>query len=359
MTSHATPTRVLVVDDSTAMCQFLQAVIDGDPKLQVVGTAQNPYQARDMIKRLNPDVITLDIEMPHMDGLTFLRNLMRLRPMPVVIISSLTAAGADITLEALNVGAVDALVKRHPGAGESLNAYISDIRQSVQVAGGATVRAENTQVRRAWKNPELIAWRQKVLRSGPLTDRLKTLVAIGSSTGGPQALTELLRTFTNKTAGVLIVQHMSARFLAPLAERLNAQSGLSVKLASNGCQIEPGVALLAPGQQHMVVTNVNNEYHILLKPPHEREPHVPAVSMLFQSVSRTAGARSIGVLLTGMGTDGAAAMQTMHKRGSLTLVQDQSSSAVWGMPGSAVALGGVDGEIPLLDLGATLNRVLE
>ncbi|MEE4281918.1 MAG: chemotaxis-specific protein-glutamate methyltransferase CheB [Pseudomonadales bacterium] len=359
MTSAGTPKTVLVVDDSVAMCQFLQAVLDADPELTVVGTANNAYEARDLIKRLNPDVITLDIEMPYMDGLTFLRNLMRLHPMPVVIISSLTAAGADLTLEALNLGAVDALVKRHPGAGGSHDDYLSDIRRSVRIASGANISAPHTQIRKELKNPNLISWRKKVLRSGRLSERLKSIIAIGSSTGGPQALSVLLQSFANKQVGILAVQHMPERFLASLARRLDAETDFSVELASHGRRLDPGTVLLAPGDTHMVLAKVDAEFYTHLKPAAGDEPHVPAVEELFQSISRTAGSGAIGVLLTGMGNDGAEGMRAMHDRGSLTLVQDQATSAVWGMPGQAVALRAVDGEIPLPDFGATLNRVLD
>ena len=349
--------RVLVIDDSPAMCRFLEDVLQADPLLEVVGHALDPYDARDKIKRLNPDVLTLDIEMPRMDGMTFLRNLMRLHPLPVVMVSSLTAAGVGLSLEALEIGAFDVVVKRHPGKGSELDAYLGEIRDKVRAASQSDGNA-NTNRRSNIKLPgKLLEWQQQVAQARPLQRDIHRLVVIGSSTGGPQALREVLSSCTATGNAMVIAQHIPGRFTAQLARRLNSQSHFVVRPAEHGAKLEAGVAYLAPGDEHLQLIRADGRLYCHV----DRNcvaPYTPSVDRLMESTSRTAGASAVGLLLTGMGTDGASGLASLQRAGALTLVQDEASSAVWGMPGAAVATGAAHGELPLQAIGDALNRVL-
>jgi len=342
--------KVLVVDDSALIRQLLTSLLAEDAQIEVVGAAADPYAAREKIKTLQPDVLTLDVEMPRMDGLTFLRNLMRLHPMPVVMVSSLTANGADVTLEALSLGAVDFVTKPKLDVAHTLADYAQEIIAKVKMAAGARLQA---------RAPAL-AVPQKfnadaVLARGPGRQHFKTtdrIVAIGASTGGTEAIREILEMLPADAPGLVITQHIPEAFSRPFAERMDRCSALKVKEAADGDLIMPGHAYIAPGNRHLLVVRDGARYRCRLNdgPPVNR--HRPSVDVLFRSVAQQVGPNALAVLLTGMGDDGARGMAEMHETGALTICQDEKTSVVWGMPGSAVRLGCVDRVVPLAQIAA-------
>lgn len=351
-------TKVLIVDDSKAMCQFLSKVLDNDPALKVVGCALDAYEARSMIKTLRPDVLTLDVEMPRMDGLTFLKNLMRLRPMPVVMLSSLTSAGAEVTLEALSIGAVDFMVKRHPGAGAEYENYVSDICGRVRAASKAVVNRVTGKADVDILNPEY-ANCQKIAKSlSRVNEKLGCVVGIGASTGGPEAVAEVLGNLHVTNSCLVFSQHMPERFMSPFARRLNSLSRYDVAIAQAGEPLVPGRCYVAPGDQHLKIRRTATGLGVEIDSGAACSGHRPSVDVMFSSLARSAPKSSVGLLLTGMGNDGAAGMKSMHSSGALTIVQDEASSAVWGMPGSAVALGAAHAQISLRSIGPTIAAML-
>lgn len=349
--------RVLIVDDSPAMCRFLSEILSSDPLLEVVGHALDPFEAREKIKRLQPDVLTLDVEMPKMDGISFLKNLMRLRPMPVVMVSSLTAAGAEITLSALSIGAVDFVVKRHPGGPQELNQYIEEIVSRVR--GAASVRLDRRQKagKQAAAHPEYVAWQKKFNAMGQVQSNIARIIAIGASTGGPEAIKQVLADLNVAGCSVVISQHMPERFMSAFAERLNRNSQLAVGLAVDGERLKPGRCYVAPGDLHMALRKGATGLEISLNREQRRNGHRPSVDEMFDSVAKIAGGSAVGVLLTGMGNDGAAGLKAMSNAGSLTLAQDERSSAVWSMPGAAVKLGATDGVLSLGEIGPLVSQL--
>ena len=340
---------VLVVDDSALMRKMLTEILNRCPTIEVVGTAADPYAAREKIRKLNPDVLTLDIEMPRMDGITFLRNLMRLRPMPVVMVSTLTERGADITFEALQVGAVDFVTKPKVDAVEGLEEQADQIVSKVLAAAKANVRPKPEEPSSApppAERPRPTLGRAPVLSS----DRL---IAVGASTGGTEAIYEFLKPFTVNTPPIVIVQHIPPMFSASFARRLDSLCELTVvELAESGVSLESGTAYIAPGGAHMVIERTAGGYkaHLDRGPPVNR--HRPSVDVLFQSVAEHAGRRAVGVILTGMGDDGARGMLEMRNQGSINYAQDEASSVVWGMPGEAVKLDAAQHVAPLSKLSA-------
>lgn len=345
--------KVLVVDDSEALCKFLTKILSRDPELDVVGYALDAYEARDKIKLLHPDVLTLDVEMPRMDGLTFLRNLMRLRPMPVVMISSLTSAGAEVTLDALDAGAVDFMVKRHPGSDQELDLYASEIVRRVKQAGQIKlVGSEATS--NSKKSKLLDDYRDKIRATRNST----RIIAVGSSTGGPEALRHLLKDFYAPSCALLFAQHMPDRFMAPFAARLNTWSNFDISIAKSGEKLEAGRGYVAPGDHHLEVTRRAGNVELICRKTDLVRGHRPSVDVLFNSVANTEPVGSIGILLTGMGDDGAAGLTQMRAKGSLTVVQDENSSAVWGMPGQAFKMGGADSVLPLMTMASSLSSLL-
>lgn len=313
-------------------------ILSSDPQIEVVGTAHDPFIAREKIKQLNPDVLTLDVEMPKMDGVTFLRNLMRLRPMPVVMVSTLTDAGADITLQALELGAVDFISKPKLNVQEELQAYTVEIINKVKTAARARVRGKN-----------LPSVKQKDLRRVG-NKHFKTtdmIIAIGASTGGTEALKDVLCQLPPTTPGIVITQHIPVAFSKSFAERLNANSSMKVMQAEDGQQILPGHAYLAPGDRHLQVVRDGARFICKLLDTDPVNRHKPSVEVMFESVARNVGANSMSVLLTGMGVDGAEAMGLMQQLGAPTIAQDEASSVVWGMPGEAVKRGHADEVLPL------------
>lgn len=342
-----TKIRVLIVDDSAVVRQMLTAILDAEPDIEVVGTAADPYIARKKIKELNPDVLTLDVEMPRMDGLTFLRNLMRLRPMPVIMISSLTEHGAEITLDALDAGAVDFISKPKIDVKQGLQEYSEEIVSKLRSAAQAKVRSIGSQPIRQ-VDPSRSA--DAVLKSRTVKKQFRTterIIAVGSSTGGTEAIKEILTRMPPDAPGMVLSQHIPEAFSAPFARRIDSLSAMNVCEAQDGQQILPGHAYIAPGSHHLIVVRDGARYLCRLSdgPPVNR--HRPSVDVLFRSVAQCVGSNAIGVLLTGMGKDGALGLKEMQEAGSHTIAQDEKTSVVWGMPGEAVKLGAANEIQPL------------
>jgi two-component system chemotaxis response regulator CheB len=348
--------RVLIVDDSALVRQMLTDFLRRDPAIEVVGSAGDAHIARQKIKQLNPDVITLDVEMPKMDGLTFLRNLMRLRPMPVVMVSSLTDRGADVTLDALAIGAVDFLAKPKLDIAATLGDYAGELIEKIKVAAGASVRAlESAHMPVPTVPPRLSA--DAILQPQPAARPLRTterIVAIGASTGGTEAIKQVLTGLPADSPGVVIAQHIPKAFSGPFAKRMNQCCALTVYEAEDGQQIMPGHAYVAPGDRHLLVARDGSRYVCRLDDGAPVNRHKPSVDVLFRSVAQNVGRNAIGMLLTGMGRDGARGLLEMRDAGSPTLAQDESTSVVWGMPGEAVALGAARQVLPLQELAAAL-----
>lgn len=334
------PCRVLIVDDSALVRQVLTEILAADPAIEVVGTAADPLLAREKIKRLNPDVLTLDVEMPRMDGLAFLENLMRLHPMPVVMVSSLTERGADTTLQALSLGAVDFVAKPKLDVARGLDAYAEEIRSKVKMAARSRVRAIAGGPRRLPQRPASAS--SLGFRT---TDRL---IAIGASAGGTEALRVVLEMMPADAPAIVMTQHLPASFSTAFAERLDRHSAMSVREASDGEAILPGHAYLPAGGRHLRVIRDGARWRCRVDDGVPVNLHKPAVDVLFRSVAANAGANAVGVILTGMGEDGARGLLEMKQAGAPTLAQDEASSVVWGMPGSAVRLGAAD-EVLALD----------
>jgi two-component system chemotaxis response regulator CheB len=333
------PCRVLVVDDSAVVRQVLSEILAADPGIEVVGTAADPLLAREKIKRLNPDVLTLDVEMPRMDGLAFLENLMRLHPMPVVMVSSLTERGADTTLQALALGAVDFVAKPKLDIARGLESYAAEIRSKVKDAARSRVRASVSRPRQVSEHP--------LITPRPGFRTTDKLIALGASAGGTEALRTVLEAMPADAPAIVMAQHLPASFSSAFAERLDRHSAMSVREASDGEAILPGHAYLPAGGRHLRVIRDGARWRCRIDDSAPVNLHKPAVDVLFQSVARSAGANAIGAILTGMGEDGARGLLEMKQAGAATLAQDETSSVVWGMPGSAVRLGAVDEVLPL------------
>lgn len=349
--------KVLVVDDSALVRQLLTEILNSDSAIEVVGTASDPYVARSKIKELKPDVLTLDVEMPRMDGVTFLGNLMRLHPMPVVMVSTLTEKGADVTLNALELGAVDFVSKPKIDLANAIQDYAEEIIGKVKNAATANVRAIEKTVEKMAVDKKLsadaILSKQQKAKNFKTTDKL---IAIGASTGGTEAIKDVLLGLPADTPGVVITQHIPEAFSASFANRMNSLSQMVVCEAEDGQQILAGHAYIAPGGQHLLVKRNGARYVCELNdgPPVNR--HKPSVDVLFRSVAQCAGQNAIGIILTGMGDDGARGMKEMHEAGAPTIAQDEKTSVVWGMPGEAVKLGCVDHVVPLGNVAQKIIR---
>jgi two-component system, chemotaxis family, protein-glutamate methylesterase/glutaminase len=337
--------KVLIVDDSALVRSLLTDILGADPGIEVVGVASDAHIAREKIKALNPDVLTLDVEMPKMDGITFLKNLMRLRPMPVVMVSSLTERGADVTLDALALGAVDYLSKPKIDLAATLQDYGAELIEKIRAASQASVRALDP--RRAATIATNMAAKaahstDAVLPKVPPPKQLRTtdrIVAIGASTGGTEAIKEVLMRLPPDTPGVVIAQHIPKAFSGPFAKRMNDCCHVTVYEAEDGQQVLAGHAYIAPGDRHLMVVRDGARYVCRLDDGVPVNRHKPSVDVLFRSVAQNAGRNAIGAILTGMGKDGARGLKEMLDAGSRTIAQDEATSVVWGMPGEAVALG--------------------
>ncbi len=351
--------RVLTVDDSALMRQVLAMLLAKDPEIEVIGSAPDPYIAREKIKALNPDVLTLDVEMPKMDGLTFLEKLMRGHPMPVVMVSSLTEIGCQTTLRALELGAVDFVTKPKIDLREGMEEIAQDLISKVKIAAQAHVRAASVKPK-ATSLEANAASRDAVrtVSSSAMIKTTDTIIAIGSSTGGTEAVKQVLEMLPPHTPPILITQHMPERFTKTWADRMNELCRISVKEAQDGDSVLPGHALIAPGSFHMTLVRSGARYTVRINqdPPVNR--HRPSVDVMFASVAQYAGANAIGVILTGMGGDGAKEMLTMKQAGAFTIAQDEASCVVFGMPKEAIKAGAVDKVLPLDDIaGAILAHV--
>ncbi|WP_424682508.1 protein-glutamate methylesterase/protein-glutamine glutaminase [Frateuria sp. YIM B11624] len=348
--------RVLVVDDSALVRKLLSTMLASDPRIEVVGTAADPLIARDKIKQLNPDVLTLDVEMPRMDGLTFLENLMRLRPMPVVMVSSLTEQGAEVTLRALELGAVDFFAKPASDLAGTFAGSAQEICAKVVTAARSKPRAR-TAVRKLDVAPRLSADAVLPLSQSAGTRGGSPIIAIGASTGGTEAIRVVLEAMPPDAPPIVITQHIPAAFSGPFATRMDNCSAMRVCEAHDGQPIQQGHAYIAPGSQHLLVMWDGAKHVCRLHdgPPVNR--HKPSVDVLFRSMAASVGKATVAALLTGMGDDGARGLLELHQAGAATLVQDEDSSVVWGMPGAAYKLGAAREALPLDQIAARLLRL--
>jgi two-component system chemotaxis response regulator CheB len=364
--------RVLIIDDSALVRRLLTEILSSDPEIEIVGTAMDPHIARQKIKDLNPDVLTLDVEMPKMDGISFLRQLMRLRPMPVIMISSLTEEGAETTLEALAAGAIDFISKPKIDIANTLGDYTDDIVSKIKSAARVKVVARDTRSTNKLTpssgavsqdkdsidekySATVILQRPAQIRTLRTTDKI---IAIGASTGGTEAIKEILAQLRADNPAILIAQHIPSVFSSAFARRMNLLSAMTVVEAAEAQQILPGHVYIAPGDKHLLLVRDGARYRCQLNdgPPVNR--HRPSVDVLFRSVAQNAGKNAIGVILTGMGADGARGLNEMREAGAITIAQDEKSSVVWGMPGEAVKLGAAQKIMALDQIPAGINSAL-
>ncbi len=351
--------RVLVVDDSPLMRQMLTSILSSDPDIEVVGQAADAYQAREQIKALNPDVLTLDVEMPGMNGIQFLSNLMRLRPMPVVMVSALTSEGSTATLDALELGAVDFIEKPKVKSEAVLNNYTRGIIEKVKNASRARVQNFRPHVAAAPVPPRPATTATPGSSMQRLQSRMSVtsgkMVAIGSSTGGTEALKEVLTRFPADMPPVVITQHIPPAFSASFAERMNMICEMTVAQATEGMEIVNGHVYIAPGDRHLVVRSSGGKLYCHLDDSEPVNQHKPSVEVMFDSICKIAPRKTVAVMLTGMGDDGADAMKRLREAGSYTVAQDEATSVVWGMPGQAYKRGAV---VKLKPLQEIANEVI-
>ncbi len=344
---------VLCVDDSALIRQVMTEIIDSQPDMRVIGAAADPLAARDMIKALNPHVLTLDVEMPRMDGLEFLEKLMRLRPMPVVMVSSLTEKGSDTALRALELGAVDFVAKPRVGMRDGLLGYADEIGDKIRAAACAKLR---TSARPAPGAMPATAAAALPLRGHYLST--EKLIVIGASTGGTEAIREVLQPLPADCPAILIAQHMPPGFTKSFAQRLDSLCRVHVKEAEEGERILPGYAYIAPGGYHLALGRSGANYLAHLSQDDAVNRHRPSIDVLFDSVARNAGVNAVGVLLTGMGKDGAAGLWRMRQAGAHTFAQDEASCVVFGMPREAILLGAACEVHPLHEMaGSVLSHL--
>ena len=336
--------RVLIIDDSASVRQTLTAILSADPEIEVMGVANDPFMAARKLREEIPDVITLDVEMPQMDGITFLRKLMVQHPIPVVMCSSLTESGSETLMQALEAGAVDIILKPKISAADYLAESADRIRTVVKGAARARVgKLRASRVTEASTTAKLTA--DAVLpppKVGAMAKTTEMVVCVGASTGGTEALREMLEALPANSPGIVIVQHMPEKFTAAFAKRLNTLCEMEVKEASDGDPVLRGHVLIAPGDKHMLLERRGARYEVSIRTGPLVSRHRPSVDVLFRSAARCAGANAMGVIMTGMGDDGARGMNEMHQAGAYTVAQDEASSVVFGMPKEAIAHGGVD-----------------
>jgi two-component system chemotaxis response regulator CheB len=348
--------KVLIVDDSATVRQVLKEILESDPQIEVMGTASDPYVAVERIKQETPDVITLDIEMPRMDGLTFLDKIMGQHPIPVVICSTLAAAGSDAAMAALEKGAVEIISKPKLGAREFFEE--SRIRICDVVKSAARARVPKTRPSRLVATPKLTA--DAVLpkpASKALIQTTETVVAVGASTGGTEALREFLEAMPLDAPGIVIVQHMPEEFTARFAQRLDQTCRITVKEAEDNDSVIRGQALIAPGNRHLLLKRSGARYYVELKDGPLVSRHRPSVDVLFRSAARYGGKNVVGVIMTGMGDDGAKGMLEMKQAGAFNIAQDEASCVVFGMPAEAIKAGAVDRIMPLQAIAPEVVRM--
>lgn len=350
-------TKVVVVDDSALVRGLLAEIINKQPDMECIGAASDPFVAREMIRNLNPDVITLDVEMPRMDGIDFLSKLMRLRPMPVVMVSTLTERGAEVTLRALELGAIDFVAKPKIGVADGLRQLAEDITEKVRTASKAHVRRLPPAAVPAGSAPGTPA-PAGVRPAAPVASlgRLSTekIIFIGASTGGTEATKEVLMNLPADAPAVVITQHMPAGFTRSYAARLDGLCRIRVKEAQDNERVLPGHAYIAPGGMHLSVERSGANYVARVRDGDPVNRHKPSVEVLFESAARVVGQNALGVMLTGMGADGARAMKTMKDAGSYNFCQDEASCVVFGMPREAIAHGAADEVLPLQRIAPAL-----
>jgi two-component system chemotaxis response regulator CheB len=347
--------KVLVIDDSAVVRQVLAEILAADPEIEVMGTAADPYLAAEKIRQALPDVITLDIEMPRMDGLTFLRKLMSQQPVPVVICSGLAGNGAEATLKALQYGAVEIIAKPQLGAKRFFEDSRVLICDAVKAAAGVKVRPLSPRPRivEPKLSADAILFRESGSRKFWMTEKI---VVMGASTGGTEALLSYLELLPPDAPGTVIVQHMPQHFTAAFARRLDGLCRVSVKEAENGDPVLPGRALIAPGNRHLLLKRSGTRYYVEIKEGPLVCRHRPSVDVLFRSAARYAGKNAIGVIMTGMGDDGARGLLELKNAGALTIAQDESTCVVFGMPREAIRMGAVDMELPLGKIAPAVLR---
>lgn len=337
--------KVLIVDDSAVVRQTLERELSKDPMISVVGVAPDPYVARELIVRLKPDVMTLDIEMPRMDGITFLRKVMQYHPIPVIILSSLAKKGSEVALNAMELGAVDVLCK--PGESYSVGDMSIELRHKIKAASGIRLDRMKPKV-----TPSTETTR-------PLVSTTNKIILIGASTGGTLAVEAILPQWPSNCPGTIIAQHMPAGFTKAFAERLNQLCLPTVREAEDGDSVTPGVVLIAPGNRHTRLKRSGARYFVEVKDGPLIGHHRPSVDLLFSSAAEQAGKNSVGIILTGMGSDGAKGLLQMKQEGCFTVAQDEASCAVYGMPRSAVEVGAVSSSLPLHDIPSAVMRAIQ
>jgi two-component system, chemotaxis family, protein-glutamate methylesterase/glutaminase len=334
--------RVLIVDDSAVVRKVLTEGLCHERGIEVIGTAPDPYVARDKIVQLQPDVITLDIEMPRMDGLTFLKKLMKHYPLPVIVVSSLTQKGGTVAMEALAAGAMEVICK--PSAAYSVGDMHIQLADKIRAVANADIGRLSKKIQ---SEPAAVHYNQALSRT------TNKIMAIGASTGGTEAIRSVLSALPPNAPGVVIVQHMPAKFTTSFAERLDSLSRIQVKEAANGDSVVNGRALLAPGNFHMLLKRSGSRYYVEVKSGPMVHHQRPAADVLFRSVAKTAGANAVGIIMTGMGADGAVGLLEMKNAGARTIAQDENTCVVFGMPKEAIKLGAAEKTVPLDHIART------
>lgn len=342
MTTCTDTIKVLVVDDSAIVRQVLTKELARDPQIEIVGTAPDPFIAREKILSLHPDILTLDVEMPKMDGITFLRKLMASKPMPVIVLSSLTPQGGKVAMEALEAGAVEVMCK--PGSAYTVGEACSELASVIKVAAKVRVQKRQETGVTAGGKPTRLA----------MTETTNKIFAIGASTGGVNALTNVLPKFPANAPGTLVVQHMPAHFTTSFAQRLNGMCQMQVKEAQDGDTVIPGRVLIAPGGYHMMLQRSGANYHVTVKDGPKVCHQKPSVEVMMNSVAKFAGSNAVGAMLTGMGSDGAHGMLNMRNAGAHTVAQDEASCTVFGMPKEAINVGAAEKIVTLQDVAKTM-----
>jgi len=340
--------KVLIVDDSAVVRKVFREELSREKDLEVVGTAPDPYVARDKIVKLKPDVITLDIEMPRMDGITFLRKLMKYFPLPVIIVSSLTQKGGKLALEALSLGALEVISK--PSSAYSVGEMSVQLIDKIRAV--ARIKVEQKTERESDKSEQI------KISPKALAETTNKIIAIGASTGGTEALKVVLTAMPPNTPGILVVQHMPANFTTSFAERLNGLSAITVKEAADGDSVVNGIALIAPGNYHMLLKRSGARYYVQIKQGPLVHHQRPAVDVLFHSVANYAGSNAVGAVLTGMGADGAQGLLKMKEAGARTMAQDEKSCIIFGMPKEAIKLGAAEKVVPLDKIARTTLQMI-
>ena len=353
------PIRVLVIDDSAVVREAMTGLLDEDPGIEVMGAAADPFIAANKMEEEVPDVITLDIEMPRMDGLTFLKKIMTQHPLPVIICSTLTEQGSDLSLKALETGALDIITKPKLGTKQFLEESRVRIVDAVKAAAEADLtrkRSPSRQMPEPKKSSDAVAPPSRPEKK--VMQTTEKVVLVGASTGGTEALSELLASLPLDAPGLVVVQHMPEHFTAAFAQRLDTTFPLEVKEAEEGDSVLQGRVLIAPGNRHLMLQRSGARYRVRIKDGPFVSRHRPSVDVLFRTGARYAGSNAVGVLLTGMGDDGAQGLKEMHDSGAFCIAQDEASCVVYGMPAEAVRLGAVDAELPLRDIGEhVISRV--